>query len=294
MTVKLLKPIYIEATTLPDAWFQAIYQCIHHGRDFVIDRGSYAGDKRLEFDYFTAHISQPWIGSEENVNLLLPKLAEGCNIPNPVDDDYLDNYVSIYLMSGELKNEESYTYGQRMTRYKIPEEWVYGWNKNNGAKPWPEILIQDEEFWKDPNIIERDLENGHYYLNQIELLKKTYATKGYRNNQMVLQVAHPSDMLLQDPPCLRLIDTRIQEECDGKTYLHFFPEFRSWDLWGGFPANLGGLELMKQLIAAEIGVNNGSMIVRSKGLHIYKYVWELAESIAHKSIDEARECILQV
>ena len=58
---------------------------------------------------------------------------------------------------------------------------------------------------------------------------------------MILQVGQPTDMLLQDPPCLRHIDTRIQ---DGK--LHFYPYFRSWDLWGGFPANLGGIQLMKE------------------------------------------------
>jgi thymidylate synthase len=297
----MLNPIFVDATTLPDAWFQAVYQCIHHGREFIIDRGSYAGDKRLEFDYFTAHIKQPWAGSDADINLLLPHLAEGCNIPNPVDDGYLDNYVANYLMGNELAKEESYTYGQRMTKYQIPSEWVHKWDFDNSSsgwdnspdkKPWNKILIQDKELWENPKIIIEDIEKREYYLNQIELLIQTYKTKGYRNNQMVLQVAHPSDMLLQDPPCLRLIDTRIQEEADGKTYLHFFPEFRSWDLWGGFPANLGGIELMKQLIAAEIGVENGSMIVRSKGLHLYKYVWELAEAIAHKSIDEARACIL--
>jgi len=346
----MLNPIFVSATTLPDAWFQAIYQCIHHGRDFTIDRGSYAGDKRLEFDYFTAHIKNPGAGSDSDINLLLPHLSETCNIPNPVEDGYLDNYLSIYLMSSEVSNEESYTYGQRMTKYQVPEEWVKNWYRNDGVKswkqemtetelfwkaieyiasgsinfwntavkdedfnmekvqeiifdiynkatnsptslkPWNEILIQDPEFWENPEIIIR--ENGKYYVNQIKLLIETYKNKGFRNNQMVLQVAHPIDMLLQDPPCLRLIDTRIQKEADGKTYLHFFPEFRSWDLWGGFPANLGGIELMKQLLANEIGVENGEMIVRSKGLHIYKYVWELAEAIAHKTIEEARACIL--
>jgi thymidylate synthase len=49
---------------------------------------------------------------------------------------------------------------------------------------------------------------------------------------------------------------------------------------------------MKQLIASEIGVENGSMIVRSKGLHLYKYVWEFAEIIAHKTIEDARACVL--
>lgn len=290
MDNKLLDPVFVEATTLPDAWFQAVYKCIHHGRDFIIDRGSYAGDKRLEFDYFSAHIISPGVGSDTDINLLLPHLAEGCNIPNPVDDGYLDNYLAEYLLHWELKENESYTYGQRMTKYEIPEEWVKKWQTADSFKLWNKIFIQDKDLWENPEIIIQ--EDDKYYLNQIKLLQEVYKTKGFRNNQMVLQIAHPSDMLLQDPPCLRLIDTRIQEEKDGKTYLHFFPEFRSWDLWGGFPANLGGIELMKQLIAGEIGVNSGSMIVRSKGLHLYKYVWELAEAIAHKSIKEARECML--
>ena len=119
----MLKPIFVEATTLPDAWFQAVYQCIHHGREFIIDRGSFAGDKRLEFDYFSANIKYPWIGSETDANLLLPQLAEGCNIPNPVDNGYLDNYLASYLMGSELSWSESYTYGQRMTKYPIPYEW---------------------------------------------------------------------------------------------------------------------------------------------------------------------------
>lgn len=286
----MLNPIFVEATTLPDAWFQAVYQCIHHGRDFIIDRGSYAGDKRLEFDYFTAHIKQPWFGSDVDINQLLPHLSEGCNIPNPVEDGYLDDYVASYLMGSELGKEESYTYGQRMTKYPISSDWPNFYYRDDMEIPWKQILIQDKELWDNPNII--IWEDDYPFLNQVALLVETYRTKGYRNNQMVLQIAHPSDMLLQDPPCLRLIDTRIQKEADGKTYLHFFPEFRSWDLWGGFPANLGGIELMKQLIAAEIGVENGSMIVRSKGLHLYKYVWELAEAISHKTIDDARECIL--
>jgi thymidylate synthase len=112
------------------------------------------------------------------------------------------------------------------------------------------------------------------YLNQIELLIWTYKNKGHRNNQMVLQVAQPTDMLLQDPPCLRHIDTRIQ---DGK--LHFYPYFRSWDLWGGLPANLGGIQLLKEYVAAEIGVEDGEIIASSKGLHIYDYSFDLAKCL---------------
>ena len=89
---------------------------------------------------------------------------------------------------------------------------------------------------------------------------------------MVLQVAHPNDMLLQDPPCLRSIDTRIQ---DNK--LHFFPYFRSWDLWNGLPANLGAIQLLKEYITSEIGIEDGEIIATSKGLHIYDYVFDLAK-----------------
>ena len=49
-------------------------------------------------------------------------------------------------------------------------------------------------------------EDGVLYLNQIEWVIQTYKTYGARNNQMVLQVAHPSDMTLLDPPCLRSIE----------------------------------------------------------------------------------------
>jgi len=54
-----LNPVYIEATTLPDSWFQIIWNLLDHGREFVIDRGSYAGQKRLELDYVTVHIRHP-------------------------------------------------------------------------------------------------------------------------------------------------------------------------------------------------------------------------------------------
>ena len=91
-------------------------------------------------------------------------------------------------------------------------------------------------------------------------------------------------MLLQDPPCLRSIDTRIQ---DNK--LVFIVYFRSWDLFGGMPANLGAIQLMKEYMAAEIGVDPGETIASSKGLHLYDYAWELAECIRGKTIEEFRK-----
>jgi thymidylate synthase len=37
------------------------------------------------------------------------------------------------------------------------------------------------------------------------------------------------------------------------------------------------LQILKEHMAEEIGVDPGETIATSKGLHIYRYVWELAE-----------------
>jgi thymidylate synthase len=251
---------HIKATTLEDAWFQTLFKILEEGSVFTIDRGSYAGQKRLEFDWITVHIQHP------NARPLLPQIEAHHNIPNPVADNYLDEYLP-YLMTSELKPGESYTYGSRLTAAPVP----LAWKAHHDRKPYNEILINEEEVW-EKMLVKKGM--ADFIISQIELLIWTYKNKGYRNNQMILQVGQPNDMLLQDPPCLRHIDTRIQ---DGK--LHFYPYFRSWDLWGGFPANLAGIQLLKEYCAAEIGVEDGEMIASSKGLHIYDYSFDLAKCL---------------
>jgi len=265
---QMLNPISIKATSLSDAWFQTLYRCVESGRSFTIDRGSFEGQKRLEFDFITIHITHP-------ASLpLLPKVNPVLGFPDPVEEEYLDDYLP-YLMTGEEKEGESYTYGQRICKCELgylPDEY----------KQLTEILVQEPEVWEDRNILVK--EGDQYFVNQMEMMIWTYKNKGPRNNQMILQVGQPTDMVLLDPPCLRHIDTRIQ---DGK--LHFFPYFRSWDLFGGFPANLAAIEMMKQYCAEQIGVENGEIIASSKGLHIYDYVFEIAEAIWGRSMDEFRQ-----
>ena len=67
-------------------------------------------------------------------------------------------------------------------------------------------------------------------------------------------------------------DTRIRDKS-----LNFAVYFRSWDLWNGFPANLGAIQLLKEYMAESIGVEDGEIIAASKGLHRYDYIWELAK-----------------
>lgn len=250
----------IIARDLGDAWFQTLFKILEEGSVFTIDRGSYAGQKRLEFDWITVHIKFP------GTRPLLPQIEAHHNIPNPVADEYLDEYLP-YLMTGEIEEGESYTYGSRMAKALVPSGWRAFYNTK-----FKKILIQELESWEAS--VTTDEETWQEFLSQIDLLIWTYKNKGYRNNQMILQVGQPTDMLLQDPPCLRHIDTRIQ---DGK--LHFYPYFRSWDLWGGLPANLAGIQLLKEYIAAELGVEDGEIIATSKGLHIYDYSFDLAKCL---------------
>jgi len=215
---------------LPDAWFQCVYEILDRGHKYVIDHGSYEGQKRLEFDYVTIHVKYP------GVRPLIPDIPASLGIPNPVAEGYIEEYLP-YLMTPIKQPNEDYTYGERLS----------GWSSRGPVDEGGEV-------------------------NQIEEVIRMYRSKGYGTNQAAMSISAPSDILLNDPPCLRHIDTRISQ---GK--LHFMVYFRSWDLWNGFPANLGAIQLLKEYMATEIGVEDGEIVAASKGLHLYDYVWELAQ-----------------
>lgn len=215
----------IQARDIPDAWFQCVYEIIDKGHRYQIDRGSFQGQERLEFDYITVQIKYP------GTRPLIPDIPEALCIPNPVADGYIESYLP-YLMTAEKQPNEDYTYGE-------------------------------------------------YLEPQIAEVIRMYRNDGHGTNQAYMTVGDPKALLLNDPPCLRGIDTRIRY---GK--LHFMVYFRSWDLWNGFPANLGAIQMLKEYMAQEIGVEDGEIIAASKGLHLYDYIWELARLRTMKNKNE--------
>jgi len=206
----------IKARDLPDAWFQSVHRVLEKGDTYTIDRGSYEGQKRLEFDYVTIQITHP------NARPLIPDIPSALGIPNPVAEGYLEEYLP-YLMTSAKKPGEDYTYGE-------------------------------------------DLES------QISEVINMYKKDGHGTNQAYIAVGNKDSIFLKDPQCLRGIDTRVK---NGE--LHFIVYFRSWDLWNGFPANLGAVQLLKEYMASSIGVEDGQIIASSKGLHLYDYIWNIAE-----------------
>jgi len=116
---------------------------------------------------------------------------------------------------------------------------------------------------------------GQYLERQIARVIEMYKRDGHNTNQGFMAVGDAASIDLADPPCLRAIDTRIRDN-----RLHFFVYFRSWDLWAGFPSNLAAIQLLKEYMASEIGVDDGELIASSKGMHLYQYAWELARITA--------------
>lgn len=110
---------------------------------------------------------------------------------------------------------------------------------------------------------------------QIPEVIRIYREDGHNTNQGFMAIGSRDSLNLSDPPCLRGIDTRV---ANGK--LHFIVYFRSWDLWAGLPSNLAGIQLLKEYMAGEIGVEDGEIVALSKGLHLYDYAWELAKTAA--------------
>lgn len=233
-----LKPVYIEAFDLDSAWFQCLNEILEKGHVYTITKGSYEGQRRLEFDFITVRVKKP-------SNQIIPIIPEGTSIPAPTTMEYINNYLN-YLLTGNKTDTEDYTYGERLVDAKVRTKEVI-----NGKEMINELKLN---------------------VDQVQEVIKLYKTEGFGTNQAIMEIGMPSDIKLNDPPCLRLIDTRVRY---GK--LHFIIYFRSWDLWGGFPSNLGGIQLVKQFMAEEIGVEDGEMILISKGLHLYEYAWEWAK-----------------
>lgn len=215
-------PVVINAFDLPDAWFQLLYKIFDRGRIYTVERGSFAGSRRLEFDFIVVRASNP------GKRPLVPDIPPDISVPAPSDIEYAEDYFARYLMSTERAENEQYTYGERIV-------------------PGVEKVIE------------------------------MYRRDGYGTNQACIEVGRPEDIDLEDPPCLRLVDTRIR---DGR--LHFYLYFRSWDLWGGLPTNLAGLQLVKEYMASELGVEDGTITACSKGLHLYEYAWEWAKQRIRK------------
>ena len=93
----------IYAKTLPEAWFFCLKGCMDVGYEYTISSGSFAGQKRKEFDFVVIRVEFP--GSRP----LIPDTPQG--VPPPTTMEYVEKYLP-YLMTSFKQPHELYTYGQ--------------------------------------------------------------------------------------------------------------------------------------------------------------------------------------
>ncbi|MBI4692286.1 MAG: hypothetical protein HY773_02515 [Candidatus Terrybacteria bacterium] len=250
----LLWPIvgHILTTSIEDAWYQALDIVMTHGRKYLIEAGSYEGQHRRTMP-LVVEMHNP------NVRPLAPLMPEGSNIPPPTTDEKIHAYME-YLISGEKKPEEHYTYGEDLS-WQIEE--VISYYKKHGFGSAcchmivgrPEVIFfYNREVDYEENILVKDRETG-------EVLVNRHITNRWNCDPLV-EVSSQ---------CLRGVDVWVEDNS-----IHFWCYFRSQDLWGGFPENYGGLQLVKEYMASVLGIEDGAMIASSKDLHVYEHGWPVA------------------
>lgn len=227
--------MYIKAKTLPDAWFQAVYNLIDYdeednlknGHLYQIDQGSYEESWRLEYPFIAIEIEFPL------AKPLLPDFPLHTGLPSMADMGYVYSYFVEYFMSAVMGPNTVYTYGSRINRplYR---------NSRNHTLTQLDLLV------------ERVIEHP-------------------KSNQLVLQIAEPEDLLLDDPPCLRSIALKV---IDRSINLHVY--FRSNDLWSGFPLNLACMSLFLKYLLTMTPYSAGKIYYFSSGLHLYRHNFEHA------------------
>ena len=116
---------------------------------------------------------------------------------------------------------------------------------------------------------------------QLQELIRMYKSDGFGTNLACMSVGSKESIFLSDPQCLRVIDTRVRYGM-----LHFYVYFRSWDLWGGFPSNLAAIQILKEYVASELGVEVGELVAYSKGLHLYDHHWNLANIVLNREVSK--------
>lgn len=164
--------------------------------------------------------------------------------PPPTSEEKIEYYFTKYLMSSKVEVNEDYTYGSYITG--IPPE------EHNTSK----------------RILKPAIDMA------IDILNETQGN----TNQAVISVGGVEAIAMADPPCLRVVDFKV---IDNKLVLNVF--FRSWDLFAGFPENIGGLQMLKEYVLSNLTFNieEGGIQAFSSGLHLYSQYFDIVKELVY-------------
>ena len=273
----MFKPTYVTAYDLDELWFKLLDANYENGRRYKITSGSYAGAERVEFDFVSG-----WVENPHN-RPLAPIVPSG--VPVPTTDEAIENYFASYIMDPKLSPNEEYRYST----------WING-PMLNGTEyckyiDCNKLKYTTSQFYEDvvpiclfdDKIINYNdrCHNIENTATQLEWIIKHFQTNGYGNNHCYITVGDRYSSLAYDKkfnnemergtsPCLRGIDFKVK---DG--YLITSVVFRSWDLYGGLPENLGGITLLNEYVCEFLeDVKPGPLAFSCSGLHCYDFQLE--------------------
>lgn len=241
----MFKGRYVQGKTLEDTWFQLLFAAEEDGRKTHVDSGSFAGHDRLEFDFAAGEVLHA------HQRPLAPRLPEG--VPAPTTDDGIEAYFAGYLMDPVLNDGEEY-------RYSV---WING-----------EML--------NPHL-------GNVWETALDWIIRHFREAGYGNNHCFMRIGQPEILFNYDKPyatetergttpCLTGLDFKIK---DG--FLLTGVYYRSWDLYSGWPENMGGFTLLNEYVAEQLpGVESGPLFFASCGLHCYDIQAEAVRRALHR------------
>ncbi len=152
--------------------------------------------------------------------------------------------------------------------------------ENSGIPaPTSEEAIQQyfyEYLATDTKAAGEDYTYGQYIAGQTDRLIEILNTSEGMTNQACMNVGNEASINLADPPCLRVADFKV---VNGLLQLNVY--FRSWDLFAGFPQNIGGLQLLKEYILTHLNfkVDDGPIVAYSSGAHIYEQYFSLVDCL---------------
>jgi hypothetical protein len=170
-----MRPVYIEAVTLPDAWFQTLEAILKYGRKYRIDQGSYEKDWRLELDHLTMRIKRP------HDLPMIPEIPPGLGFPAPTTMTYVEEYLGYLMEDAPLKENESYSYGRRIkSQMEQIIRWYSGGNFGSNqmtisvSQP-SDIFLEDPPCFSEGSVITKD---GIVDISEIEVGQEVLTHKG--------------------------------------------------------------------------------------------------------------------